>query len=317
MPAILITGPAAAGKTSVAAALLSLLRGAGRSAAYCKPFSATPDADADYRFAAGLLADALGVAVGPPPLPLSAGADEAAAAIAELRRRCDTVIVEAADGSPAAALADAANARALAVCAYAPPPGLAGTSRDDDARWGERLAGLVVNAAPPYRLPAAGDAAPGAAVIPESRRMLAPTVAQIGESLDAVWTLEPVNADALVERYLIGGNIMDNGPTYFGRYANQAVITRAQRPDIQMAAMLPQTRCLLLTGPGEPAGYVQAEARERDIPLLQVTTSTIATADALASLLTAATPHSLAKTRHYAALLVRHAGTERLAAWLS
>ena len=310
MPILLITGTPATGKTSLAYALLSRLRDAGRTAAYYKPYSTTPDNDADYSFASNALTAALGIAVGPPPQPLPASADAAAATIAELRRQHDTVIVEAAPDAPAAELADAADARILEVQAY-PPDNRAA------ARWGTRLAGVVVNAVPPYRLDAARDTAgPAAVVIPESRLMLAPTVAQIGESLGAVWPLEPINTDALVERYLIGGNIMDNGPTYFGRYANQAVITRAQRPDIQMASMLPQTRCLLLTGPGEPTEYVKAEARERDIPLLQVPASTIAAADALESLLKAATPHSPAKTRHYATLLDRHAGAERLAAWL-
>ena len=89
-------------------------------------------------------------------------------------------------------------------------------------------------------------------VVPETCVMLAPKVGQVADHLDAVWTLEPVNADAPVERFLIGGNIMDNGPTYYGRYRNQAVITRAQRPDIQLASMLPQTRFLVLTRPGDP-----------------------------------------------------------------
>ena len=314
MPVILITGPAATGKTSLAYALLARLRDAGISAAYVKPFSATPDGDADQLFASGILADALGIAVGPAPGPLSASAADAAAAIAELRRQHETVIVEAADGSPATELADAADARVLEVCAY---PLLGNASR-----WGARLACLVVNAVPPYRREAVAasvvesSAAVDAVVIPESRVMLAPTVAQIADHLEAVWTLEPVNADALVERYLIGGNIMDHGPTYFGRYANQAVIARAQRPDILMAGMVPQTRCLLLTGPGQPSEYVKAEARERDIPLLQVSTSTIDTADALDRLIDAATPHSLAKTRHYAALLEQHAGAQTLDGWL-
>ena len=84
-----------------------------------------------------------------------------------------------------------------------------------------------------------------------------------------------MNADAPAERFLIGGNIMDNGPTYYGRYHNQAVIIRAQRPDIQLASMLPQTRFLLLTRPGDPTDYVKA--------------------------------------CHYAALLEQHAGAETLA----
>ena len=309
MSVTLIAGPAASGKTSLAAGLLARLRDAGSSAAYVKPFSPSAEADADHAFASGVLADALGIAVGPAPGPLSASVADAAAAIAELQRQHETVIVEAADGSPAAELADAAGARVLEVCAY---PLLGNASR-----WGARLAGLVVNAVPVYQQDAARAAAgDGAVVIPESRVMLAPTVAQIAEHLDAVWTLEPVNADAPVERFLIGGNIMDHGPTYFGRYANQAVIARAQRPDILMAGMVPQTRCLLLTGPGQPSEYVKAEARERDIPLLQVSTSTIDTADALDHLIDAATPHSLAKTRHYAALLEQHAGAQTLDGWL-
>lgn len=310
MSVILITGAPNAGKTAVAAALLSRLRDAGRTAAYYKPHSPTPGDDPDHTFASETLTAALGIAAGPPPQPSPGDAAIAAAAIAELRRRHDNVIVETADAAPAAALADAADARILEVQPYPPDHRAA-------ARWGARLAGVVINATPVYRVQAAQEAAgPDAVIIPESRLMLAPTVAQIGESLNAVWTLDPVNADALVERYLIGGNLLDNGPTYYGRYPNQAVITRAQRPDIQLACMLPQTRCLLLTGPGEPAEYIKAEARERDIPLLQVAASTIAAADALERLMSAADARHIAKVRHYAALLERHAGAERLAAWL-
>ena len=318
MPTILITGPAASGKTSLAYGLLARLRGAGRSAAYCKPFSPTPDADDDHAFASGVLADALGIAVGPSPRPLDGDVAEAEAAIAELRRQHDIVIVEAADGSPAAELAAAVDARVVEVRAYVPEQDWGVAADEAAGHFGTRLDWLVVNAVPPYRrdIVSEGEAESwaevDALVIPESRVMLAPTVAQIGEHLNAVWTLEPVNADALVERFLIGGNIMDNGPTYYGRYNNQAVITRAQRPDIQLAGMLPQTSCLVLTGPGEPTEYVKAEARERDIPLLQVSLSTIDAADALDRLIDAATPHSLAKVRHYAALLQQYAGPDWL-----
>ena len=314
MPIILITGPAATGKTSFAYGLLARLRDAGRSAAYCKPFSATPDADADHLFAAEVLADALGIAVGLPPGSLDGDVAESAAVIAELQRQSDTIIVEAADGSPAVELAAAVDARGIEVRAYAPEQDWGVAADEAAGHWGARLDMLVINAVPPYRRDIVSEsegeswADVDALVIPESRLMLAPTVAQIAEHLDAAWTLEPVNGDALVERYLIGGNIMDNGPTYYGRYDNQAVIARAQRPDIQLASMLPQTRCLVLTGPGEPTEYVKAEARERDIPLLQVFMPTIEAADALDRLIEAVTPHSLAKVRHYAALLEQQAG---------
>ena len=220
-------------------------------------------------------------------------------------------------------LAAALDARVLEVHAYSAGQDWAAVADEAAGRWGNRLLAVVVNAVPPYRQDVVAESAAqssadvDAFVIPESRVMIAPTVAQIADHLEAVWTLDPVNADAPVERFLIGGNIMDNGPTYYGRYANQAVITRAQRPDIQLASMLPQTRCLVLTGPGEPTNYVRAEALERDIPLLQVSTSTIETADALDRLLDSATAHSLAKARHYAALLERHVGNEVLDRWLA
>ena len=322
MPTILITGTTSSGKTSLAAGLLSHLHEAGRSAAYVKPFSSSGDNDADHAFASGILAGALGIAVGPAPRPMSASGAEAAEAIAQLQRRQETVIVEAPDGSPAVELAAAIDARVLEVQAYDPNRDWAATADRAAGRWGNRLAALVVNSVPPYRREAVAasvaesSADVDAVVIPESRVMLAPTVAQIAEHLDAVWTLEPVNADAPVERFLIGGNIMDHGPTYYGRYANQAVITRAQRPDIQLASMLPQTRCLVLTGTGEPTGYVKAEALERDIPLLQVYASTIETADALDRIIESSTSHSLAKARHYASLIQQHAGAEKLHDWL-
>ena len=322
MPVILITGPARSGKTSAAAGLLVLLSNAGRSVAYCKPFSTTPDTDADHLFASEILAGGLGISVGPTPQPLSADADTAARILAGLQNQAGTVIVEADNGSPVTQLAEAIDARVLAVHAYAPEQDWAQAADEAAARWGNRLAWLVINAVPAYRQDsvaasaAQSSAAVDAAVIPESRVMLAPTVAQIAAHLGAAWVLEPVNADAPVERFLIGGNIMDHGPTYYGRYANQAVITRVQRPDIQLASMVPQTRCLLLTGPGEPNNYVKAEALERDIPLLQVATSTIDTADALSRLIDAVTPHSLAKARHYAALLAQHAGPETVDGWL-
>ena len=322
MPTILIAGPARSGKTSLAAGLLSLARNAGRSAACVKPFSADSASDADHLFASEVLADALGIAVGPVPLPLAAPPEEASAAVAELRPNADLVIVELAAGASGDDLATAVDARVLEVHAHSPEQDWAQVADEAAGRWGSPLASLVINAVPPYRLEAVAASAAGssadvnAVILPESRVMLAPTVAQVADHLEAVWTLDPVNADAPVERFLIGGNIMDNGPTYYGRYANQAVITRAQRPDIQLASMLPQTRCLVLTGPGEPTEYIKAEAMERDIPLLQVFSSTIETADALDRLIDSSTAHSLAKAHHFAALLEQHLGADVLDGWL-
>ena len=322
MPTVLVTGPARSGKTSIAAGLLARLHDAGRPAAYAKPFTAAAGVDGDHAFALTVLAEALDIAVGPAPEAATGSAGDAVNAVALLRAEAETVVVEAVEGSPVADLAEALDSQVVEALGYSPALDYAQAIDAAAVRWGNRLAAVVVNAVPPYRVDsvtasaALSSASVEPVVIPESRLMVAPTVAQVAQHLGACWVQEPVNADALIERFLIGGNIMDNGPTYYGRYANQAVITRAQRPDIQLASMLAETRCLVLTGPGEPTNYVRAEALERDIPLLQVATSTIETADALDRLIDSSTAHSLAKARHYAALLERHVGADTLNDWL-
>ncbi|MCI0844220.1 MAG: hypothetical protein J4N87_02615, partial [Chloroflexi bacterium] len=104
---------------------------------------------------------------------------------------------------------------------------------------------------------------------------------------------------------------------YFNRYPNQAVITRVERPDIQMASMCDKTCCLVLTGPGEPTEYIKAEALQREVPLIQVRTNTHETAAALAGLLDKADARTIAKANHFAGLLEQYLGAEALELLLS
>jgi BioD-like phosphotransacetylase family protein len=188
------------------------------------------------------------------------------------------------------------------------------------------LSGLVINGVTSYRqrdvergslaqLRAAGATVFGA--IPEDRVMLGVTVQQISEQLGGRWIQDPVNTDACIDRFLLGGNIMDAGHTYYGRYANQAVIVRAERPDIQMASLMEDTKCLVLTGGSEPSDYVKAEALEKDVPLISVTESTLSTAEALAGVLERATPYSRTKVERFGQLMRQNLDMEALSAVLT
>ena len=358
MPVITIRSPLpSGGKTTLAAGLLAYLYATGRRGAYYKPYSPTPDSDADYQFFAGPLAASaadggLGCLAGPPPVALGGRPRNLSAAIDQLEAQAGFVIVELAQGTPPSRAPALRRARNLTIARYGqlPPSASAGNESaapdssavesggDESPPVESDESGInasavqestpadyaaappappvdVLTAVPPHRLAAA--AAAGGVALPESRTLLAPTVAQVAAHLGAEWVQEPVNAEALVERYLIGGNIMDSGPNYFARHRNQGLIVRAQRPDIQLAGMLPQTRCLVLTGPGETSGYIRAEARERDIPLLRVAAGTIATAEALDGLTAQATPHSPEKAQAIAHLLQQHAAPTPLADWLA
>ena len=360
MPVITIRSPLpSGGKTSLAAGLLAYLYATGRRGAYYKPYSPTPEADADYQFFASPLAASpedggLGCLAGPPPVALGGRPRNLSATIDQLEAQAGFVIIELAQGTPPSRAPALRRARNLTIARYGQRPSGAGNESaapesspvasagnesdpgESDPSGADASAAPestpadstapdaaappvppvdVLTAVPPHRLAAA--AAAGVVALPESRTLLAPTVAQVAAHLDAEWVQEPVNAGALVERYLIGGNIMDSGPNYFARHRNQGLIVRAQRPDIQLAGMLPQTRCLVLTGPGETSGYIRAEARERDIPLLRVAAGTIATAEALEGLTAQATPHSPEKAHAIARLLQQHAAPTPLDEWLA
>ena len=324
MPVIqVVSNRPGAGKTCLAGALLLRLKAAGRSVAYYKPLSPTPEADPDAAFMRRLLAPS---ADPPPALALSGGnglsgeqLGAIAANVAELDGSFDATLVEWAV-SPGAESSPPALAGYPVLLLYDYTGELDAAAKavqaaELAAALGDDLAGIIINKVTRHRqmqvereivavlkdrgLPVLG-------ALPEDRRMLALTVQQVADYLGGRWVQEPPepeDAGAWVDRFLIGGNIMDSGPNYFGRYSHQAVITRAGRPDIQMASLMGDTRLLALTGGEEPTEYIRVEAQKRATPLLLVDGNTLDTAEALAGLLEQANPYSEQKLARFAALM--------------
>ena len=333
-----------AGKTSLIAALLTQMVAEDRRAAYFKPFSSSPSSDSDVSFISGtVLADA---GSPPVPAPLQLPQDGSASplltesqarsvqqSLADMQQAADVVLIEAPDSlSPTGAtwsvpadLATLLECPALLIFPYA--NGLTSqTVLTATEPFSDRLAGLMINNVTSYRkrdvetgllsqLQAAGKTVFGA--IPEDRTMIGVTVEQIAQQLGGRWVQDPVNTDVCVDRFLLGGNIMDSGHTYYGRYPNQAVIVRAERPDIQMASLMEDTKCLVLTGGSDPSAYVKAEAMQRDVPLISVTGNTMATAESLAGLLDQATTYSRNKVDRFGELMRQNLDMAALSAVLT
>ena len=328
-----------AGKTCLVGAILTHLAATSRSAAYFKPFSNHPQADADVAFiSTHLLAGARGPQV---PAPIQTPQEDSSStiltgtagqeigkAVADLAGTADVVLVEGPDLiSPGGRrwplpleLAELLNSSVLLLAGYANNLEIQAIF-DTVEPLSSQIAGVVVNCVPPYRRQVVQQGlvaevrSRGLSVLgtlPEDRPMLGVTVQQISDHLGGTWGQEPANIDAYVDRFLIGGNIMDSGLTYFGRFPNQAVITRAERPDIQMSCLMTDTKCLVLTGGGEPTEYVKAEALQREVPLILVEGSTLETAEALGGLLDLANPHSLGKIARFAELARQHLDLEAL-----
>ena len=337
----IIANRPAAGKTLLAGALLARLANAGptaaaaQSAAWYKPLSPTPAADPDAAFMAQLLPpDAV-----PPPLPqpynpASANAaapspeqqDEIAAALSNLAADFDPVLVEwdlpltdtaaapppILPGHPVLLLhsytpGQPADRQAAAIAAAA-------------ATLGSDLSGIIINGVLRYRRQAAqreiiaplrDQGLPILGAIPESRPLLGLTMQQIADGLGGRWIQEPADFAETLDRFLIGGNLMDSGPHYFGRYPRQGVITRGGRPDLQLACLATgrNTRLLALTEGVEPTEYIRVTARQQQTPILLLDGPTLETAAALAAMQTQAHPCTPEKLTHFAALMDQHLDT--------
>ena len=310
-----------AGKTSLAGALARREAARGRKVAYYKPLSADPESDTDIAFMAAMLEGLGSPQDGVPPpftqpielhqLPTrisQARAGQVAEAVSVMEANFDTVLVEWAapavpEGYPTALI----------------HPQMAGQDMQSAIdlvagewdRLGGQAGGVIINNVLRHRgrdvadelvAPLKRRGIPTLGALPEDREMLAFTLGQVAEFLEGEWVREPEDPELWVDRFLIGGNIMDSGPNYFGRYPNQAVITRAARPDIQMASLMCDTRFLVLTGGEEPTEYIKVEARKRDAALLLVPGGTQETAESLGGLLAQANPYSIHKLDRFTSL---------------
>lgn len=316
---------AGAGATAVTAGLSSLWGRSGHKVAMVRPATLS-EANADAEFFSSMNGDK---AVEPAAMP---DLDRAVAIVESAARKAETVVVEGlplldATGAPihnSVELAKRIHARVVGVQPYksAHVDQITGQWQ---AAFGDTLAGLVVNRVPAYATHAAATtiipslAAKGAApfaLIPDDRWMLAPTVRQVADHLEASFFTWPSEGARLVDRFLIGGLLMEWGGNYFGRYENQAVIVRGGRMDIQMAALNFAMSCMVLTGGGEPPQYVLQRAEAQRVPLMVVGLGTIDAAQSLASIFQRVTVHHPAKVDRFAELLTAHADMMSLGAAL-
>ena len=128
------------------------------------------------------------------------------------------------------------------------------------------------------------------AEIPEIRTLNAITVDQIKNYLKAEYIVQ-TEEDTLIENFLIGTPAMDSGKEYYNSQTNPAVIVRADRPDIQMAALYHDVSWLIVTGDSIPADYSIYEAQERVIPIIAVKSNTIETAKNINKILDISNPY--------------------------
>jgi BioD-like phosphotransacetylase family protein len=281
-----------AGATALAVALATLWGRGDKRVAVIKP--ATLVANGDASFFSRTFGFA-GEAPSEEPLliPANTSKDELAALVEQAADRveavahaADVVIVEGLPYADAAdepvtaspAIAERLGARVLGVVPFDRTLD-ASNARNWRNAYASSLVGVVINRRTLY---GAHDAAthvapafedegvPVFGVLPEDRRLLAPTVRQMADLLGGTFFAGASGQDELIEHFLIGGLITEWGGNYFDRLPNQAVLVRGGRSDIQMAALNFPLTCLVLTGCEKPPQYVHQRATDLEVPLVTV-----------------------------------------------
>lgn len=309
-----------AGKTALCAALAQLLRAHGKRATAFKPVSHGAHDDDPALYQTLLATDA--------PAPCDADAlSQIANAASRLAAQNDVVIAEASRSlapDQSRRIADALDARVIALATFAPdltPDAVLALG----APYADRLVGYVVNNLTLYMQTHAqanlipgitASGAPLLALLPEDRRLLGVSVAQLADRLSGEFILDEGDPDDLVEYLMVGGMSLDPGETYFATRDNRAAIVRGDRPDLQMSALgAPgNTACIIATGGIQPIEYVRYEAEQEETPIIIVQTDTLDTMDALNALIDSSRFDHPRKLERFTSLLTRHLDIETLLA---
>jgi BioD-like phosphotransacetylase family protein len=155
---------------------------------------------------------------------------------------------------------------------------------------GDRLAGVVLNAVEPEAVPALrADVRPALerlglpvlGIMPRSPLLRSVTVEELGRRLQARVLCSADRLDLLVETLSIGAMNVNSAMEFFRRRRNMAVVTGADRTDIQLAALEASTQCLILTGVGEPLPQLISRAEELEVPVLKVEHDTLTTVEVI------------------------------------
>ena len=129
------------------------------------------------------------------------------------------------------------------------------TSSVLDAGTGGASAGTIVTRAPLADVAVVASRQGVIAVLPEDRVLAAPSVDDIASAVSARWLLD-AEPRGSIDRIMIGTIASDAGEPYFGARDRKAVVTRYDKTDVQLAALLTDMELLVLTGGGEPSPYL-------------------------------------------------------------
>ncbi len=186
---------------------------------------------------------------------------------------------------------------------------------------GDHLSGVILNAVNPDQikdikenivpsLKALGLDIFG--VMPRSPLLRSVTVEELVRRLNARVICCSDRLELMVETLSIGAMSVNSAMEFFRRRRNMAVVTGADRTDIQLAALEASTQCLILTGAGEPLPQLINRSEELDVPLLKVDRDTLSTVEVIEQAFGHVRLHETVKATYAFRLVQEHCDLDRI-----
>ena len=186
---------------------------------------------------------------------------------------------------------------------------------------GSRLIGIVLNVVNPDALSDLNQTIIPAleklginvfGVMPRSPLLRSVTVEELVRRLEARVICCEERLELMVENLSIGAMNVNSAMEFFRRQRNMAVVTGADRTDIQLAALEASTQCLILTGAGEPLPQLINRAEELDVPILKVDHDTLSTVEVIEHAFGHVRLHETVKASYAFRLVEEHCDIDRL-----
>ena len=217
-------------------------------------------------------------------------------------------------------LADSLNAKVLIVNLWEDCKSV-DSLLDAKKQLGNNFAGVVLNAVLPNEVEKIkNEIIPSLnemnievfGVLPKSPLLRSVTVGELIRRLNAQVICCPEKDELLVETLSIGAMGVNSAMEFFRRRRNMAVVTGADRTDIQLAALEASTQCLILTGLGEPLSQLIHRAEELEVPILKVDLDTLASVEIIEQAFGHVRIHESIKASYAFQLVQEHVNLKRI-----
>ena len=192
---------------------------------------------------------------------------------------------------------------------------------DAKNQLGDNLSGVVLNAVNPDQIKEIKEnIVPSLkslgldvfGVMPRSPLLRSVTVEELVRRLNARVICCSEKLELMVETLSIGAMSVNSAMEFFRRRRNMAVVTGADRTDIQLAALEASTQCLILTGAGEPLPQLINRSEELEVPLLKVDRDTLSTVEVIEQAFGHVRLHETVKATYAFRLVQEHCDLDRI-----